>query len=108
MSNTIYEVLEGLRNSALSEADKGAKFERLIRAYLRVDPVFADQFSDVWLWSEWPGNGGKHDTGIDLVAADRNTGHHVAIQCKFFGHSSTISKPMIDSIPGGIRERELS
>ena len=40
-----------------------------MKAYLRIDPVFADQFSDVWLWNEWPGNGGKHDTGIDLVAA---------------------------------------
>ena len=61
--------------SAISESDKGTKFERLMKAYLRIDPVFADQFSDVWLWSEWPGNGGKHDTGIDLVAKDRNTGH---------------------------------
>ncbi|MGW3890453.1 DEAD/DEAH box helicase [Micromonospora chokoriensis] len=97
MATTIYDVLEELRASALSEADKGAKFERLMRAYLRVDPVFADQFSDVWLWGEWPGNGGKHDTGIDLVAKDRNTGEHVAIQCKFFAPTSTVSKPMIDS-----------
>ncbi|MFI7336075.1 DEAD/DEAH box helicase [Micromonospora aurantiaca (nom. illeg.)] len=97
VATTIYDVLEELRASALSEADKGAKFERLMRAYLRVDPVFADQFSDVWLWGEWPGHGGKHDTGIDLVAKDRNTGHHVAIQCKFFAPTSTVSKPMIDS-----------
>src|SRR4051794_23929552 len=97
VSKTIYDVLEELRTSALSEADKGSKFERLMRAYLRVDPVFADQFSDVWLWGEWPGNGGKHDTGIDLVAKDRNTGHHVAIQCKFFAPTTTVSKPMIDS-----------
>ena len=46
-----------------------------MKAYLRIDPVYADQFSDVWLWGEWPGNGGKHDTGIDLVAQDRDTGH---------------------------------
>ncbi|MFG1740256.1 DEAD/DEAH box helicase [Micromonospora chalcea] len=97
MATTIYDVLEELRASALSEADKGAKFERLMRAYLRVDPVFADQFSDVWLWGDWPGNAGKHDTGIDLVAKDRITGDHVAIQCKFFAPTSTVSKPMIDS-----------
>lgn len=97
VGTTIYDVLEELRASALSEADKGAKFERLMRAYLRFDPVFADQFSDVWLWGEWPGNAGKHDTGIDLVAKDRNTGDHVAIQCKFFAPTSTVSKPMIDS-----------
>ena len=81
MGSTIYEVLDELRATALSEADKGTRFERLIRAYLRVDPVFADQFSDVWPWGDYPGNGGKHDTGIDLVARDRNTGHDVAIQC---------------------------
>ncbi|MCU1676418.1 MAG: damage-inducible protein [Frankiales bacterium] len=100
MSATIYDVLEELRSSAISEADKGSKFERLMRSYLRVDPVFGDQFSDVWLWSDWPGRGGKHDTGIDLVAKDRLTGHNVAIQCKFFAPTTTVSKPMIDSFLG--------
>lgn len=28
--------------------------------------------------------GGKHDTGIDLVAKDRITGDLVAIQCRFY------------------------
>jgi predicted helicase len=97
MGSTIYEVLDELRATATSESDKGARFEKLIKAYLRVDPVFADQFSDVWLWNEYPGNNGKHDTGIDLVAQDRNTGHHVAIQCKFFAPNTSVSKPMIDS-----------
>jgi predicted helicase len=97
MGSTIYEVLDELRATATSESDKGTRFEKLIKAYLRVDPVFADQFSEVWLWNEYPGNKGKHDTGIDLVAQDRNTGHHVAIQCKFFAPSTSVSKPMIDS-----------
>src|SRR3954449_3404165 len=97
VSKTIYDVLEELRTSALSEADKGSKFERLMRAFLRRDPVYADQFSDVWLWGEWPGNQGKHDTGIDLVAKDRLTGGMTAIQCKFFAPSTTVSKQMIDS-----------
>lgn len=110
VTTTIYDVLEDLRTSALSEADKGTKFERLMRAYLRVDPVFSGQFSDVWLWADWPGNRGKHDTGIDLVAKDRNTGDHVAIQCKFFAPTSTVTKPMIDSFLAasgkeGFRER---
>src|SRR6185312_5244943 len=93
---TIHDVLDGLRDSALSEADKGVKFERLVKSFLTTDPVYAEQFSYVWLWGEWPGNGGKHDTGIDLVAEDRNTGHYVAIQCKFFAPTTTVSKPMID------------
>lgn len=94
---SIYEVLDHLRASAISEADKGAKFERLVQAYLRTDPVFADQFSEVWLWGEWPGNQGKHDTGIDLVAKSMTTGDVTAIQCKFFAPTTSVSKPMIDS-----------
>lgn len=74
MTATVYDVLDELRASATSEADKGRKLELLIQAFLRTDPVYADQFSDVWLWREWPGREGKPDTGIDLVAADRLTG----------------------------------
>ncbi len=97
MTTSIYQVLDHLRASALSEADKGAKFERLVQSYLRTDPLWADQFSHVWLWGEWPGNQGKHDTGIDLVAENRTTGDLVAIQCKFFAPTTSVSKPMIDS-----------
>jgi len=97
MPTTIYDVLEELRESATSEADKGSSLERLIAAYLKTDPMYADQFSDVWLWQEWPGRGGKHDTGIDLVAVDKRTGGNVAIQCKFFGSHSTVDKDAIDS-----------
>lgn len=97
MSTTIYETLDELRHSATSEADKGSKFERLFAAYLRTDPMYAEQFSDVWLWQEWPGREGKHDTGIDIVAQDRLTGGNVAIQCKFFAESSTVGKADIDS-----------
>src|SRR5690349_9949962 len=97
MTTTVYEILEQLDSAALSTADKGAKFERLVKAYLRIDPVFPDQFTDVWLWSEYPKRGNMGDTGIDLVARDKDTGHDVAIQCKFFGPTTTVSKPMIDS-----------
>lgn len=94
---TIQEKLDELAGSATSKSDKGARLEKLMQAFLQTDPTFRDQFSDVWLWGEWPGNGGKHDTGIDLVAADQLTGGTVAIQCKFFAPSSTVSKPDIDS-----------
>jgi predicted helicase len=97
MPTTIYEVLDELRASSTSEAGKGSKLERLFATYLKTDPVYADQFSDVWLWQDWPGRDGKHDTGIDLVAVDRLTGGHVAIQCKFYDPHSTIGKGDIDS-----------
>ncbi len=97
MSTSIYEVLDELRGQSTSEADKGSKLEQLMLEFLRTDPVYADQFSDVWLWQDWPGRAGKHDTGIDLVAVDRLTGGNVAIQCKFYAPGSTIGKPDIDS-----------
>lgn len=97
MPITVYNMLDHLRASALSKAEQGSRFERLMKAFLTTDPVYADQFSQVWLWSEWPGNGGKHDTGIDLVAEDRITGGAVAIQCKFYARTSTISKDDIDT-----------
>jgi predicted helicase len=94
---SVYDLLDQLRASATSEVDKGSKLERLFKAYLTTDPVYADQFSGVWRWSEWPGREGRPDTGIDLVAADAVTGGLVAIQCKFFAPDSVISKPDIDS-----------
>lgn len=97
MPVTVYNVLDQLRDSALSKTEQGTRFERLMKAFLTTDPVYADQFSQVWLWSEWPGNGGKHDTGIDLIAQDRITGGAVAIQCKFYAPTSTISKDDIDT-----------
>lgn len=97
MSTSIYEVLDELDGQATSKADKGSKLERLMAQFLRTDPVYAEQFSEVWLWQDWPGRGGKHDTGIDIVAVDRLTGGNVAIQCKFFDPNSTISKPDIDT-----------
>ena len=77
--------VDQIRQDAASQAQKGALFERLMKQYFREDPLYTDQFSDVWLWSEWaidrPGFSG-HDTGVDLVA-DEHEGGCCAIQCKF-------------------------
>lgn len=97
MTVTVHEVLDDLRERATSERDKGSRFEQLMAAYLQTDPVFADQFSDVWKWQDWPGRDGKGDTAIDLVAVDRVTGENVGIQCKFYAENHTVSKGDIDS-----------
>jgi predicted helicase len=94
---TIYDLLDELRASAISEVDKGTKFERLMKAFLLTDPVYAEQFKNVWLWGQWPDNGGKHDTGIDLVAQNRLGEGYIAIQCKMYAPTSTISKDDIDT-----------
>ncbi|WP_352301899.1 type ISP restriction/modification enzyme [Kineosporia sp. NBRC 101731] len=97
MSTTIFELLDNLRATALDERDKGDKFERLIKAYLENDPEWAQKFTDVWLWSDWPGRKGRPDTGVDLVAVNRDDDGLTAIQCKFYAADSTVSKSDIDS-----------
>ncbi|MGH3852885.1 MAG: DEAD/DEAH box helicase [Pseudonocardiaceae bacterium] len=97
MSATIHDVLAELRSAALDERDKGDKFERLIQGYLRTDPQWARQFDNVWLWMEWPGREGRPDTGIDLVASDRESGELTAIQCKFYAPKYVVQKHDIDS-----------
>ena len=86
MSDGFQAVLDHIRSIASTEAEKGRLFERLMKAYLRKDPVYRDRFRDVWLWSEWairqPGFDGV-DTGIDLVAEERDGGYG-AIQCKCY------------------------
>lgn len=94
---TIYDVLDHLRGMATSKADKGALFERLARAWFQTDPMWVDQFDEVWLWPEWPGNGGQHDAGIDLVARNRADGSLTAIQAKFYEASTPVSKADIDT-----------
>ena len=70
-----------------------------MKKYFGEDPVCKGRFSQVWLWSEWasiqPGFDGT-DTGIDLVAEEREGGY-CAIQCKCYAPGTQISKPHLDS-----------
>ena len=96
-SASFEDVLDRLYFSATDQHDKGTKFEHLMKRYLELEPKYADQFSDVWLWNEWPGRDGHVDTGIDLVARDRYTGELTGIQCKFYDPARTLDKKQIDS-----------
>ena len=64
MKQTIKDSLEYFRQEAASNRDLGDKFERLVLSYLQKDPKYAELYSDVWLWSEWPLRAKKADTGI--------------------------------------------
>ncbi|PKW14287.1 DEAD/DEAH box helicase [Saccharopolyspora spinosa] len=108
MPTTITDLLDDLRATSLDERDKGDKFERLIAAYMRTDPEWQKRFSDVWLWSEWPGRNGRPDTGIDLVARNRDTGDYAAIQCKCYDSDATIAKGDIDSFVTTSSKAEFS
>ncbi|WP_433875217.1 DEAD/DEAH box helicase family protein [Sinomonas atrocyanea] len=96
-STDFASVLDQLYFSATDERDKGTKFERLVKRYLELEPKYADQFSDVWLWTEWAGRNGQPDTGIDLVARDRYTGELTGIQAKFYDPQRQLDKRHIDS-----------
>ena len=95
-SNEIYAVLHELRSSSKNEVEKGQRFERLIREYLRKEPTFADRFEWVKLWGDWDERTDS-DTGIDIVALDKRTQKVCAIQCKFYAEDAMLGKSDVDS-----------
>ena len=92
-------VIEEYRKIAFSEADKGKRFERLMRAYFLTEPMYQTEIKTVWLWNEFPYRkdfGSGHDLGIDLVALTFS-GDYWAIQCKCYAEDAYIDKPAIDT-----------
>ena len=94
---TFGDVLDEIRADATSEAAKGAAFERLVKRFFQQDALYSRTFSNVWLWSEWPGNRGRADAGVDIVAELRSGAGYSAIQCKFYDPNAYIDKAEIDS-----------
>ena len=91
--------LNYIRESTATEYGKGNEFERLMKQYLSVDPLYKERFTDVYLWKEWAALRTEYDgvdTGIDLVARESN-GEYCAIQCKCFAEDTRVTKPQIDS-----------
>ena len=99
MSNGFQRTLDHIRSIAGSESEKGRLFERLMKTYFIKDPLYKERFSHVWVWSEWAAQRPEFDgtdTGIDLVAEEREGGYS-AIQCKCYAPGTQISKPHLDS-----------
>ncbi|MGW4232101.1 DEAD/DEAH box helicase [Streptomyces sp. NPDC004980] len=97
-TTTVHDVIWAIRNGVDGNRDRGTRFEELMLQYLSTDPTWTEQFTRVWMWADWPGaEHDKRDTGIDLVAQDRETGGFCAIQCKFYESKHTIQKEDIDS-----------
>ncbi len=88
-------VLEEIRSVATDEHDKGTRFEELMLHAFQTDRTFAQQFTKVWKWMDWPGRTGA-DIGVDLVATDAQ-GRLTAIQCKCYAPTATLTKEEIDS-----------
>lgn len=97
MATTVHDILEAFRALPVSNRERGDKFERLMVQYLKLDPLYAEKFAEVWMWADWPGRAGKPDTGIDIVAEERETGGFCAIQCKFYEPDHYVQKSDIDS-----------
>ena len=95
--SAFHRILEKYRKEALSQRDKGARFERLMQAFLRAAPMYAGELDEVWLWEEFPHRGqfGGKDTGIDLVARTRE-GEFWAVQCKCYAEGVYIDKAAVD------------
>lgn len=96
---TFDDVLDRIRQE--SGGDKralGTAFERLMRDFFKADKFYSQRFSDVYMWGEWSGRDGP-DTGIDLVAYDRDNGERkkCAIQCKCYDDGTTLDQADISS-----------
>ena len=92
------DILEKYRLASFSEYDKGARFERLMRVYLKTDPEYANLFREVWLWEDFPARAelGGADTGVDLVALTED-GEYWAVQCKCYAPRTRIEKAHVDT-----------
>ncbi|MFN8185210.1 MAG: type ISP restriction/modification enzyme [Candidatus Nanopelagicales bacterium] len=94
---SVDEVVAAIRAVPGAHRDRGTLFEQLTAEYLRRDPVFAQRFSQVWLWSDWPGRGTATDTGIDLVAEEADGSGLCAVQCKLYDADHQVSKADVDT-----------
>jgi predicted helicase len=97
--SALQDLLTSYRTSSKSEREKGTYFELLIQDFLKNDPTYSPQFSNVWTYAEWADLQGidSRDTGIDLVAELHEEDGYCAIQCKFFDENHKIQKSDLDS-----------
>ena len=109
-STPFRDVLQSIDARAKTTVEKGHLFEALTKTFFEQDALYRQQFEKVWFWIDWPERGGRPDTGIDLVAKNRDDGEFTAIQCKFYEGSTYVNKDHVDSlistsgiyVPGGL------
>ena len=90
-------LLSELKQKSVNKSQQGTSFEVLMKRFFIISPLYHELFSDVWLWNEFPYNGGKHDFGIDLVAKMNGIDEYCAIQCKFYAEDYSIQKSDVDT-----------
>lgn len=98
-SHSFDKIIKSLEREDMTQRDRGTLFELLVTAYLKREPMYARLFDEVWMLADVPEVYGvpKKDTGVDLVARNRENGELIAIQCKYYSKETTIQKSHIDS-----------
>ncbi|WP_448853206.1 DEAD/DEAH box helicase [Corynebacterium frankenforstense] len=90
------DAIAGLRTID-NKAKQGLAFEKLIVNFLCTDPELKTRFDKVYRWVDWPHNGGRADTGIDIVAHESDGSGWAAIQCKFYLPTTSLQQSHLDS-----------
>ncbi len=93
---SLIKILEKHNQLALSNRDKGDRFEKLILGYFKTDPTYTSQIKNIWPWHDFPFRPQNQDLGIDLVA-ETFSGKFWAIQCKNYDLKRSVKKGNIDS-----------
>ncbi len=99
---SVYDALDPIVNSSVSEKEKGTKYEAACVWFLDNDPYWSQRFSRVGTleqalnWEDCPIHD-TQDTGIDLVAQDTGTEEWWAIQCKCYDDEKPLPKGVCDS-----------
>ncbi len=113
--SALHDLLTSYRASSKTEREKGTYFELLIKDFLKNDPTYSPNFSDVWTYAEWAGTQGfnneginKQDSGIDLVAKLAEEDGYCAIQCKFYDENHRIQKSDLDKFFTASGKKEFS
>ncbi|NYF26052.1 type ISP restriction/modification enzyme [Sporosarcina sp. JAI121] len=98
-SNSFISLVKEMDVAYRTQRDRGTMFELLSCTYFKNEPMYGRLFDKVWMLNEVPVEYEipKNDTGVDLVARERETGNLVAIQCKYYSEDTTIQKQHIDS-----------
>lgn len=94
---TFNQLIDQINNNLTNQRDRGTAFEKMVVSYLKNEPTYKNKYSDVWMLSEVPAeyNISRQDTGVDIVAKDRNTGKLTAVQAKFY--KNKVGKGTINS-----------
>ena len=107
---SLRETLELIRDRSQTNSERGKNFEKLVRAILLTDPIYADTYDGVWLWDQSP-QASRHgpDYGADLILRERKGQKlFAAVQCKFHKEGNEVAKTDIESFVEICRTTEFA